>query len=191
MKAMHLRFEAGRATPLQWLAGRTGGLAGGFGAALCLAAAGLLAAQAWQLAQAGQELAAVEGELQAHVQLQSVAVAPTAVLQPEQRRAWNQLVAELNAPWAAVLGGLEAATPEDVALVSIEPDARRASVRVQAEAKTLDALLAYAQALRGAEPFGEVGVLKHETNEQDPNHPVRVTLQLWLRDPGDARGAVP
>lgn len=186
MKRVHLRFDSQPASPSRWLAGSPGRPTGRLGIALLAAAAGVLLFEGWQLAQARQELAAIQGELLALAPSQPAAPVAIPALKSEQRQAWNQLAAQLNAPWATLLAGLEAATPDDVALVSIEPDARQSVVRVQAEAKTLETLLAYAEALERTKPFGDVVPLKHETNEQDPNRPVRVTLRLWLGAPTGA-----
>jgi hypothetical protein len=111
------------------------------------------------------------------------AVAPRAGnerAEQEQLRAWNQVARQLNTPWGTLLTSLEQATPEDVALVSVEPDAHKGSVRLQAEARTLEALLAYAQALRAVPAFADVVPLKHETNELDPLRPVRLSLEIRL-----------
>lgn len=190
MKPVHLSFEEAQASPARWLAGSHGGWLGWSGVAVLAVALAWTGASAWQWARARQELSAAQSELQVVLGRPAHAAAAAAkpVLTPQQRRAWNQVLGQLNTPWASLLNALEAATPEDVALVSIEPDAKQGSVRLQAEAKTLDTLLAYAQVLKGAEPFSEVAPLKHETNEQDPNRPMRLTLDIRLRE---AKGSEP
>lgn len=195
MKPVRLRFETSPPGLRASLLGREGGTAGYAALSVLGLAIAALIATGWQMAATRQESAVAQAELQALGRRQPAPAAqPKPLLSLEERRAWNQVVRQLNTPWASLLAALEAVTPEDVALVSIEPDARQASVRLQAEAKSLDALLAYAQALKGAEPFAEVTPVKHETNEQDPNRPVRLTMNLRLRDSrtletprGDAR----
>lgn len=194
MKPVYLSFDEGRPTPAQWLAGRRGGVVGWGGVAALTVAGGWLLACGWQLVQTRQELVSVQARQQALRGQQPVPVRK-AQFTPEQRRAWNQVVRQLNTPWAGLLSCLEESTPDDVALVSIEPDARQGTVRLQAEAKTLDVLLGYAQALQAAQLFTQAVPLKHETNEQDPQRPVRLTLSLRLRgatltpagEQGDAR----
>ena len=88
---------------------------------------------------------------------------------------------QLNTPWSALLDALEASLPDDVALVAIEPDAGQGSVRLQVEAKALDTLLAYARELRSIPLFADVNLVKHETNEQDGNRPMRLSLNIRLR----------
>jgi hypothetical protein len=65
--------------------------------------------------------------------------------------------------------------------VAIEPDPQHGSIRLQVEAKTLDTLLGYAQALKATAPFQEVVLLKHETNEQDATRPVRLSVDARLK----------
>jgi Tfp pilus assembly protein PilN len=179
MRPLRLNFESEHRTAWRWLAGRPGAVAGTAGVLALVLALGGFAALLWELAHVRQDMAAAESELRA-LGRRAAPVSPP-VLNAQQRNAWKTLVAQLNTPWATLLGGLEAVTSEDVALVSIEPDARQRSVRLQAEAKTLDALLAYAQALKATEPFADVVPVKHETNEQDPNRPVRLAFNLRLR----------
>lgn len=183
MKPVRLRFDETGFAPRPWLLGR-GHAAGWAGATLLAAALAGLAGTAWQFMVTRHELATAQAELQALGRLRPAAAAGTApAIAADQRRAWNEVVGRLNMPWTAMLDTLEAQTPDDVALVSIEPDARGGIVRLQAEARTLDALLAYARALRTAGPFADAIPVKHETNEQDPNRPVRLTLQIRLREP--------
>jgi hypothetical protein len=96
----------------------------------------------------------------------------------QQGRDWNQLARQLNTPWPTIFDALESTTPDSVALVAIEPDPHHGSVRLQVEAKTLDAALGYAVTLKTTASFQEVQLLKHETNEQDATRPVRLSLEV-------------
>jgi Tfp pilus assembly protein PilN len=163
--------------PLHWL-----GVVALAGALLfLLATAWALQAIGSQLQQDRQALAALEAQRQPL----GAGAKPTSQrkdVDAERRRAWNQLAAQLNTPWSQLLDTLEGATPDGVALVSIEPDGRQGSVRLQAEARSLETLLAYAGSLRQAPLVREVRLLRHETNEQDATRPLRLTLDLQVRD---------
>lgn len=182
MKPVHIVFAPQSRGWTDVLLGRTGRRRWAGLTALVVATSALGAA-GWQVLHAQRALAVQQEALRAQGRASSAAkpVVTAAPLSAEERRAWTQAVAQLNTPWPALLSALEAATPDTVALVSVEPDARQASVRLQAEAKTLDDLLAYAQTLPIVEPFGEVALVKHETNDQDPNRPVRLVLNIRLR----------
>lgn len=104
-------------------------------------------------------------------------------LSEDTRRNLNTVIRQLNTPWQDLFDQLESLTPNDVALLSIEPDARRRSIKLLAEAKTLDSLLVYAAGLEQQGVFGRLTYSKYETNEQDSNKPTRLSFELELRTP--------
>ncbi len=163
-----------------------------------LALAGLaLTALAWGGWVAWQQRQAIEA-VQAQVQALRVspakpltARASTAVrrdaglvlgqaLSTDQRQGLLAVARQLNIPWQELFEQLERSTPPQVALVSVEPDGQRGTVRLQAEAKSLDTLLQYAAALQGQGVLGRLNYNKHETNGQDANRPMRLTFELVL-----------
>lgn len=91
-----------------------------------------------------------------------------------------RIVHQLNLPWAEVLSTLEQLRPDGVAMVSMEP-AGTGSLRLQTESLSLDRLLAYAAALQSTGPFGSLVYTRHETNERDPNQPVRLSFEIALK----------
>lgn len=101
-------------------------------------------------------------------------------LSTDQRQGLRAVVRQLNIPWQELFEQLERSTPQQVALVSVEPDGQRGTVRLQAEAKSLDTLLQYAAALQGQGVLGRLTYNKHETNGQDANRPMRLTFELVL-----------
>lgn len=104
-------------------------------------------------------------------------------LDDDTRRHLNNVVRQLNTPWQDLFNQLERLTPPEVALLSIEPDTQRDTIKLQAEAKTLDALLVYAAGLEQQGLFGRLTYSKHETNDQDPNKPTRLSFELEVRMP--------
>lgn len=101
----------------------------------------------------------------------------------EQRRGLNTVIRQLNTPWQDLFDQLEKTTSADIALISIEPDAKRATIRLVAEAKRLETLLAYASDLQQQGVLGRLTYSKHETNDQDSNKPVRLSFELDMRMP--------
>ena len=106
---------------------------------------------------------------------------PASELTPLQIRGYNSVIRQLNVPWKNLFEDLEAMTPMDVALISIEPDGSRATVKLVAEAKSLATLLSYSSKLQQNGIFGRITYSKHETNEQDANKPLRLSFELELR----------
>lgn len=98
-----------------------------------------------------------------------------------QIRAVNAAAAQLNLPWRDIFDAVEAATPETIALIGLEPDAPKRLIHGIAEAKDSDTMLAYVETLKKQWLLENVVLSKHETNEQDPNKPIRFYFDAhWL-----------
>ncbi len=95
----------------------------------------------------------------------------------------NAAVLQLNLPWRALHDAIAAATPKDIALLALEPDPRRRSMKITAEARTSDEMIAYVERLKQQELFGAVALLRHEINELDPNRPIRFQLDAQWSAP--------
>jgi hypothetical protein len=146
------------------------------------AATAVLGWQSWlNQSQLAAARTALEAARVARGQVRLPVAGAKPLLTAQQRTAWNQIARQLNTPWSSLLDALETATPENIGLVSIEPDGAQGSVRVQVEAKTLDSLLAYAGALKSIELFENIVLIKHETNDQDSTRPLRLSLDIRLK----------
>lgn len=103
---------------------------------------------------------------------------PTQAAIPDaQASAVNLVVSELNLPWRDVLDAIEAATPPAIALLTLDPDAKRHTVRIMAEAKTSADMINYIELVKKQPFFTDVIVTRHEVNEQDANKPIRFLLE--------------
>ena len=94
-----------------------------------------------------------------------------------QAAAVNAIVSQLNLPWRDVHDALAAGTPSSIALLALEPDARRQRLRIQAEARDSDGMVGYIEQLKRQELFTDVVLVSHEVNDADPNKPVRFELE--------------
>ena len=98
-----------------------------------------------------------------------------------QAAAVNGAVLQLNLPWRALHDAIGAATPRSIALLALEPDARKRTMRITAEAKNSDDMIAYLEQLKQQDLFAAVVLARHEINEQDPNKPIRFQLDAqWM-----------
>ena len=126
------------------------------------------------------ELAALQGALAARIQAPptrpAAAPTPRVVIAPAQASAVNAAVMQLNLPWRDLTQALASATPPTVALLSLEPDAKRRQLRITAEARSSDAMLAYLGRMQAEEGFSSVVLTRHEVMEQDPNRPLRFQI---------------
>lgn len=94
-----------------------------------------------------------------------------------QAGAVNSAIAQLNLPWREVFDAVESATPATIALLALEPDAKKHLVKGMAEAKSSDGMIAYIEQLKQQAFFGAVILTKHEINEQDPDKPIRFQFE--------------
>ncbi|MBD5801740.1 hypothetical protein AZOA_11640 [Azoarcus sp. Aa7] len=81
-----------------------------------------------------------------------------------------------NRPWQDLFATLEALASDDVALLSLTPDARKHQLRVTAEARDLGAMLAYHRKLEDTPALRDVSLVNHEFAEQVQGRPVRFSL---------------
>ena len=169
-----------RSGPLTWLAGL-------LGLGLCAAAAvsgqRLLERQRHDSAQLTQALTRARAPVAAPVAL------PQARISAQQAGAVNAAVLQLNLPWRALHDAIGEATPPSIALLALEPDAKKRSIKLTAEAKTSDAMIDYVAQLKRQELFAGVTLTRHEINEADPNRPIRFQLEAEWSATG-AMGAV-
>jgi Tfp pilus assembly protein PilN len=100
-----------------------------------------------------------------------------------QAVAANAAILQLNLPWRALGDALQAATPPGVALLALEPDARKRTLRITAEVRGSDEMIGYVEQLQRQEGFSSVTLARHEINDQDPNHPIRFQVEAQWREP--------
>lgn len=162
------RTAAARMHPLAWIA---------TAAAL---AAGVHAAAGYgdvvrKLQVADNELLQLQSRLTA--QSTPRTAQPKAPIPAQQAQAVNAAIAQLNLPWRDLLDAVESATPSTIAVVALEPDARKHIVKGTAEARNGDAMIAYIEELKKQPFFRFVVLTKHEVNAQDPNRPIRFQFE--------------
>lgn len=111
----------------------------------------------------------------------ALSAAPAAVAElpipPEQAVFVNGAILQLNLPWRALQDAVAAATPRSVALLALEPDPRKQVLKLTAEARNSDDMIAYVEQLKEQELFSSVLLTRHEINEQDANRPLRFQLE--------------
>ncbi|NNG23780.1 PilN domain-containing protein [Telluria aromaticivorans] len=116
-----------------------------------------------------------------------LAAQPKLALPEAQVQAVNDAVMQLNLPWRDLFDAVRAATPSNVALLALEPDAKRRTLRITAEARNSDDMLAYVARMQEQSWFGSVVLTRHEIAEQDPNRPLR--FQVAAQWGGPREGA--
>jgi Tfp pilus assembly protein PilN len=82
----------------------------------------------------------------------------------------------LNQPWPWLFQALEDSKTDDVAVLSIEPDAVKKTLRIIAEVKKREAMMAYIQRLQAQPMLRKVELIENHINAQDNEKPLRFSL---------------
>jgi hypothetical protein len=92
----------------------------------------------------------------------------------------NQVLRQLSLPWDTLFRAVESSGSKNVALLSMEPDIRKGTVTISAEAKNFDAMLEYIRQLGKRDVFGSVLLQNHQVQQADPEKPIRFSLlAVW------------
>ena len=207
MQTPFLNFQARPGD--RWL-GHTSSAGWRRAASLALLLAGLaLAACAWRVlaarqalddAQAAQAQAAAQSRQAATRRppqagdkgLQGAAAGASADgLSVARLRALNTVVDRLNQPWVSLLDTLARETQAPVTLIALAADGERGTLRLEAEAPGLPALLAYARRLESAPLIDQMQLLRHQAQDADRLRPMRLSLDLVLARASHTAAAQP
>lgn len=107
-----------------------------------------------------------------------------APIDPKQGAAVNAAVARLNLPWEALLDAIEAATPSQIALLSITPEPGRALIRIEAECSGSKDMIDYLTSLEHQPLFGPVTLVRHELTKDGTDAMLRFDVDVQWREPG-------
>ncbi len=108
------------------------------------------------------------------------ASADTQKLRDEVKQA-NSVLGMLTLPWDDLFNDIEASTKDRVALLSITPDPEKRLIRITAEAKDFDAMIAYIRLLQSRSSFADVYLTSHHVEQRMPETPVRFSLTAsWV-----------
>lgn len=91
-------------------------------------------------------------------------------------KAANEVIMQLTLPWTELFNALEEANSSNIALLGIEPNARKRLVRVSGEAKNSAALFAYIRILQANKSMSAVYLKHQQVQERSPEKPIRFTL---------------
>jgi Tfp pilus assembly protein PilN len=107
--------------------------------------------------------------------------AESEAIDTKQGAAVNAAVARLNLPWDALLDAVEAATPSQVALLSITPEPGRAMIRIEAECSDSKGMIDYLTSLGQQPLFGAVNLVKHELSKDGQDSVIRFGIEVQWR----------
>lgn len=154
-------------------------------------AAGFGALLAWHRFELVREFEAGEAE---HARLErplrsaghSLSADEQALTRAEMRLA-RRVIEQLDAPWDALFAAVETAYDDNVTLLGVEPEPERREVRLLAESKDTQAMLAYVRQVRQSPVLKDAWLANHQVNLQDPLRPVRFSINArWVSPPAAA-----
>jgi Tfp pilus assembly protein PilN len=175
MRALRLDYQR-RTRPFPWL-----------GLAMLASALGALAVTGGYYHQLGQRIEQWESRVDREERLAGhraralrPATAEAAREQALEVQHANQVLRQLSLPWDALFSAVEASGGKNIALLSLEPDLRKGTVTISAEAKDFDAMLEYVRQLGKRDVFGSVLLQNHQVQQADPEKPIRFSLRaVW------------
>lgn len=178
MRRLTLDFQPRRRSLLAWLPAVLGGA--------LLVAAGLLQQHLGEArAQVQQQVQQAEQQLGMRPRSQPGLSPAQSREQAESLAQMRSVSQQLQRPWERLFAMLEALPQDDVALLTLTPDARKGQLRISAEARDLEAMLAFHKRLEASAELRDVSLLNHEIQAKQPEHPVQFNLSAsW--ESGDA-----
>ncbi len=151
------------------------------GLVLVLAGAISLAAVALDLEETESQLAAAEARLRSLSRGQAARSPATPDAKPGAKIAVAApaaaILPRLRTPWHELLAELEQAAELPVAVLSVDAEARGRSLRLAAEAKTMDDVLAFVERLRQSRRLDDVYLLAHEERKLGAATVIAFTVQ--------------
>ena len=150
MQEIKLDFSRGRRAP-RWIA-----------PALLALAVSFVGDVGYSFAKSLREIAVNEKKL-AKVEPRNYR-APRKVA-PEEVMAARETMQRLATPWDKLFGALEQASSDQVALLSIEPDAKAGKVTISGDSKDYLAALTYVLNLGRADSLSHVELARHEVKQ--------------------------
>jgi hypothetical protein len=99
----------------------------------------------------------------------------------KQGAAVNAAVARLNLPWGDILNAVEAATPSQVALLSLTPEPGRTLLKIEAECNGSKDMIDYLKSLGQQPQFARVNLVRHELVRDGTDGVIRFQIEAQWR----------
>ncbi len=102
----------------------------------------------------------------------------------QEVKAAHAAIQRLSLPWDKLFGALESAQVNGVALLAIEPDPGKSTVKLTVEARSDMDMLDYVERLQAAVTLADVTLASHQTKPGDPLKALRfVVVASWVKQP--------
>lgn len=93
----------------------------------------------------------------------------------------NAILGQINLPWEALFDSIEHAVDEEIALLSLQPNASSRTLRISGEAMNMSELLDFVEALEREPIFENVHLLNYKIKQDNPHRPIIFLLTAaWI-----------
>lgn len=93
------------------------------------------------------------------------------------------VIEQLSFPWNKLLRAIEDTTGADVALLAVQPDVAAKTTTLDGEAKNWASMASFVKRLKSDGFFSDVHFVSHQTQQSDPQRPVRFRLLCTWQAP--------
>ena len=132
--------------------------------------------------EAKAELRAAQQALQRYADVpRPRPVAPVALAAPDSARATARAKEAIARPWGTLMRQVETRTPPSVAVLSLNAEGGTSGpgrLRLVGEARSMDDVLAYVEALRAAAPVRRAELSHHEAREAEGVALLRFSIDM-------------
>ena len=102
----------------------------------------------------------------------------------QEVKAAHAVLQRLSLPWDRLFGAFESVRANGVALLAVEPDPDKGTVKLTAEAKSDAEMLDYVERLQGVEMLANVTLAGHQVKTGDPMRVLRfAVVASWVKQP--------
>lgn len=132
---------------------------------------------------ASSSLASLQAHHDALASAQSIKpVPPARPADVELQKRWKELLAERDFPWQGVFAAVERADRTSIELLEFQPDKRTGRIVLRGEARDLDALTGYLEALSGDPSLDTVHLVHRQLIARNALQTVGFEIKARLRN---------
>ena len=152
------------------------------GPAALFAALAIGAAMVARYGEVMQERAALQTRLDLLQAGARAARVPPARAGADEAKSLARVTRQLALPWPDMIEAVEAAANRQVALLQLQPEPERGTLRLTAEAGTPQAMLDYVRRLGESQALAGAHLVSHQVRRENTAFPIQFVAQAALRE---------
>jgi hypothetical protein len=138
------------------------------------------------MVQRWSDISTERAALQARLELLQAGAreAPAGAARPagDEAKSVQRVTRQLALPWPEMIESIESAASRQVALLQIQPEPERGTLRLTAEAGTPQAMLDYVRRLGESQALAGAHLVSHQVRREGGARPVQFVAQAMLRE---------